>query len=141
QANTDPQFSGIVKPARGASGLLCAQEETPVEVEVRHVERQQAVLDILQGLDGLEPLKKLFWSELSYSRVNRPLSRKGWGDDAADALAGDPVLFAAGGDDFHIIHARLVSDRLPTGAERPVVSRLLQQHPYALFVFSNGQQN
>src|SRR5205823_4895818 len=48
---------------------------------------------------------------------------------------------AAGGDDFHIIHARLVSDRLPTGAERPVVSRLLQQHPYALFVFSNGQQN
>ncbi len=27
------------------------------------------------------------------------------------------------------------------GAERPVVSRLLQQHPYALFVFSDDQQN
>jgi hypothetical protein len=32
-------------------------------------ERQQAVLDILSGLKGLEPLKQLFWSELSYQRL------------------------------------------------------------------------
>jgi hypothetical protein len=36
-------------------------------------ERQQAVLDILSSLKGLEPLKQLFWSELSYQRVNEPL--------------------------------------------------------------------
>jgi type I restriction-modification system DNA methylase subunit len=110
-------------------------------VDLHQVERQQTVFNLLHELNGVEPLKELFWTELNYSRVNRPLSRKGWGDGAADALAGDPVLFAAGGDDFHIIHARLDSGRLPMGAERPVVSRLLQQHPYALFVFSNGQQN
>lgn len=105
------------------------------------VERQQSVLNLLQNLRGTEPLKKLFWTELNYDRVNSPLSRKGWGEQASSALADDPVLFATGGKDFHVIHARLKADRPLMGMERPVVSRLLQDHPYALFIFSNANQD
>jgi len=107
------------------------------------VERQQAVLDLLQGLRGLDPLKQLFWSELNYERVNQPLSRRGWSKTAVEALAEDPVLFASGGQDsdFHVIYGRLDSDRLLLGHERPVISRLLQEHPYALIVISNREQN
>lgn len=53
------------------------------------------------------------------------------------------MLFAGGGEngDFHVIYGRLASDRLLLGAERPVVTRLLREHPYALFVFSNKTQD
>lgn len=104
-------------------------------------DRQQSVLDLLQNLKGQDPLKKLFWTELNYDKVNSPLSRKGWGEQASSALADDPVLFATGGKDFHVILARLNADRPLIGMERPVVSRLLQDHPYALFIFSNGNQD
>lgn len=106
-------------------------------------ERQQTVLDLLKNLRGMEPLKELFWSELNYQRINKPLSRGGWSETAATALAEDPLLFAGGGqdNDFHIIYARLTSDKLLLGLERPVVSRLLRDHPYALFVFSNAKQD
>jgi hypothetical protein len=105
-------------------------------------ERQQSVLDLLKGLRGIEPLKQLFWSELNYQRVNQPLSRRGWTEAASTALADDPVLFAGGGDDnaFHVIYCRLASDALARGFERPVVTQLLREHPYALFVFSNKGQ-
>ena len=103
-------------------------------------QRQQAVHDLLHGLKGLEPLKKLFWTELNYDRVNQSLSRRGWKEGVASLLADDPVLFASGADAFHVIYARLASDKLLIGNERPVVSRLLQEHPYALFVFSNSRQ-
>lgn len=105
-------------------------------------ERQQNVLDLLEGLRGLEPLKKLFWSELNYQRVNQPLSRRGWAEAATKALTEDPVLFAGGGDDnaFHVIYCRLAADGLLRRLERPVASQLLREHPYALFVFSNRGQ-
>jgi hypothetical protein len=105
------------------------------------VERQKSILNVLQGMQGIEPLKKLFWTELNYDRTNSPLPRKGWGELASAALAEDPVLFATGGNDFHVIHARLNSDKLLMSLERPVVSRMLQNHPYALFVFSNAKQD
>lgn len=106
-------------------------------------DRQQVVLDILKNLRGLGPLKELFWSQLSYQRINQPLPRQGWTATAAEALAEDPLLFAAGGEDndFRVIYARLASEKLPFGLERPVVSRLLRDHPYALFVFSNSGQD
>jgi hypothetical protein len=105
------------------------------------VERQQSVQNLLQGMQGIEPLKKLFWTELNYDRVNISLPRKGWGEHASAALVQDPALFATGGGDFHVIYARLNSDKLLMGMERPVVSRMLQDHPYALFVFSNAKQD
>ena len=91
----------------------------------------------------MDSLKALFWSELNYERVNQPLSRRNWTDIIAKALAEDPPLFAGGGtnDEFHVIYARLTSNQLLLGHERPVVSRLLRDHPYALFIFSNITQD
>ncbi len=72
-----------------------------------NVERQQTVLNILQRLDGLEGLKRLFWEELNYERENKPLSPRQWPELARQALAEDPVLFASGGEEnaFHIVCA------------------------------------
>lgn len=107
-------------------------------------ERQQVVLDLLNRLPlgGLDPLKELFWAQFSYGRVNKPLSRRGWSETAASALAEDPLLFAAGGEDnqFQVIYARLNSEKLLLGWERPVVTTLLRGHPYALFVVSNASR-
>ncbi len=104
---------------------------------------KQSIFEILGDLRGLNPLKELFWGELNYDRVNESLSRHGWSKTATEALIEDPVLFASGGqgEDFHIIYSRLASDSLLLGHERPVVSRLLRNHPYALFVFSNESQD
>lgn len=104
------------------------------------IQFRQEIYDVLQNLRSLDSLKDLFWHRLNYDRVNTPLTRLGWSETAHNALAEDPVLFAEGGadGDFHILYSRLASDRLLLGLERPVVSRLLQEHPYALFVFSTN---
>lgn len=93
----------------------------------------------LQNLNNLDPLKKLFWSQLNYERVNKTLSRRGWNPRVENELAEDPLLLASGGVDnaFRIIYARLKSDCLTRDSERLVVNNLLEAHPYALFVFSN----
>ena len=98
------------------------------------------LLDLLKGLRGLDPLKQLFWTELNYRRVDQPLSRRGWTETAAAALADDPLLLAAGGENnaFEIIYTRLKSDKLLLTLERPAVSTLLRDHPYALFVVSDS---
>jgi hypothetical protein len=117
-----------------------------------NIERQQAVLGILQGLDGLDGLKRLFWQELNYERENKPLSprqlgRRGLGEggwpDGKEPWAEPPGVFASAGEDraFHIIYTRLASDALPRGVERVLVNQLLRDHPYALFVFSNESQS
>ena len=112
-------------------------------LEIDRLEREQCVLKLLKNLRGLEPLKKLFWSELNYDHVNQPLSRRGWNQTAVNALAEDPVLFAGGGqnNDFRVVYSRLPQERLLLGQERPVVNSLLKEHPYALFIFSNQSQN
>jgi hypothetical protein len=102
-------------------------------VPAPQVERQEVIQGILKQLLGVEPLKKLFWTELNYDRVNRTLSRKGWDESTASALVDDPVLFAAAGDQFHVIHGWLNSNKLLIGKERPVVARLLRDHPLRTF--------
>lgn len=94
-------------------------------------ERQESVRQLLEGLRGLEPLKELFWSELNYGHINQPLSRRGWSQTAANALAEDPVLFAGGGqnNDFHVVYSHLPQARLLLGQERPVVNQLLKGSP------------
>ena len=106
------------------------------------LDHQAKILNILQNLRGIEPLRELFWTELNYDRQNEGISYQNWTDTAKNALAEDPVLFATGGigEAFQVIYARLNSDRLLLTAERPVISRLLQDHPYTLFVFSNLEQ-
>jgi hypothetical protein len=104
---------------------------------------QQQVLEILQELNGLDSLKELFWGQLNYERVNQPISRNGWSEPATKALADDPLVFAGGGEgeNFKIVVARLTSDHVPLGPQRPVIARLLRDFPYALFVFSNADRN
>ena len=67
---------------------------------------QTAVLSTLKNLQGLEPLKQLFWQYLNYDRVNQSLPRRDWGEGARQALAEDPVLFADA-NGFHILYCRL----------------------------------
>jgi len=50
-----------------------------------HSANQQSVLNILENLTGLDPLKELFWHQLNYERINEPISRKGWNEPAAKA--------------------------------------------------------
>jgi methylase of polypeptide subunit release factors len=88
----------------------------------------------------LEPLKKLFWSELNYERENQTLSRRNWPEKTAEALTEDPILLASGGEDFQVIYARLNSNQLRLNLERLVITQLLKDHPYALFIFSNNNQ-
>jgi len=108
---------------------------------MRQPEFQQSILDILSSLQGLNPLKELFWSELNYDRENQPLSRRGWSDPVSQLLAEDPLLLASADREFHIIYGRLQSQRLLASDERPVVTQLLNNHPYALFIFSNYNQD
>lgn len=106
-------------------------------------ERAGAVSEILAHLRGLDPLKQLLWSELNYQRANIPLSRRGWSGQATQCLAEEPVLFATAGidDGFHVVYARLAAERLLLGPERLVMSHLLRDHPYGLFIFSNRDQD
>ena len=105
--------------------------------------QQQRIQDILQNFHGIEPLRRLLWSELNYDRQTDPISRRDWTDTARNALANDPILLASGGTDaaFQVIYSHLNSDRLLLTAERPIISRLLGDHPYALFIFSNNEQS
>ena len=53
---------------------------------------QQSVLNLLESLNDLDRLKELFWTELHYDRINEAVSRRGWNEPAAKALADDPVV-------------------------------------------------
>ncbi|MFB3896626.1 MAG: Eco57I restriction-modification methylase domain-containing protein [bacterium] len=108
---------------------------------MNNLELQQRVYKLLDNLQGLEPLKALFWSELNYHQIDLPLPRSRLTESANAGLADDPILFASNGDDFHIIYAKLGSDKLSRGAERRIVTQLLNHHPYALFIFSNQTQD
>jgi hypothetical protein len=103
----------------------------------------QTVLETLQGFTGPEPMKRLFWSTLNYNRINDELPMTGWGSAAADPLHEPPLLLAGAGegDEFRVIYTRLKSDKLLLGEERPVITHLLRDHPYALFLVSNKQQD
>jgi type I restriction-modification system DNA methylase subunit len=97
---------------------------------------------------SINSLKELFWSDLEYTRAMSPLPYHSWPDDIRQSLdesdKGGPVLlFATGGDEenFHIIYIHLAKSQLLLGEERPIVTQLLKDHPDALFVFSNRQQD
>ena len=101
---------------------------------------QTNVQNILQRLDNLRSLRQLFCTELNYTYQNDPISPSDWTATAQSAIAEDPILFGTGGDDFHLIYTRLDSDHLRLTAERPIITRLLRDYPYALFIFSNNNQ-
>ncbi len=96
------------------------------------------ISDLLRHFRGLDPLKQLFWRELNYDRVNETLATRDWSDAERDALAEEPLLLAQH-EDFKIIYLRL-KDALLREPQRPIINRLLQAYPYALFVFSDNSQ-
>ena len=100
---------------------------------------QRKVLRLLENFQGIDPLRRLFWSELDYDRENAPLSRRGWPETVSGELAEDPVIFATGADGgFEVIHCRLDSEKLSLQSERRVMEKLLTEgHDRALFVFSD----
>src|SRR5580700_5438882 len=79
----------------------------------------------------IEPLKELFWTDLNYTRVNRPLPyHRDWQESVRKSLhladAHPLLLFASGGkdNDFAVISVHLESDRLLSSEERPIVMKL-----------------
>ncbi|MBN1313536.1 MAG: class I SAM-dependent DNA methyltransferase, partial [Anaerolineae bacterium] len=105
-------------------------------------QRVYELLNEMQRTTGLNPLKRLFWTELNYDRADQPLSTRGWPDAAGQALADDPVLFAtAGGEmgDFSVIYCQL-NGNLLIGPQRPVIRQLLDEFPHALYIFSDEAQ-
>lgn len=103
---------------------------------------RQSILDLLTALptQRLDALKKLFWSELNYERANAPLSTRTWTDGIVESLVDTPLLFATAGEGFHVIYCRL-NGNLNLTTERQVVGKLLADHPYGLFIFSDAGQS
>jgi len=112
---------------------------------------QQRVYDLLGRMPahGLAAAKQLFWTELNYDRANAPLSRRNWPDRAGDALDGDPIILAQHQSQFgsfDVVYGRLAAAYrgrdfpLSLTAERLAVNQLLNDHPYALFVFSDADE-
>ncbi len=100
-------------------------------------------LEALSQQSRLEPLKELFWTDLSYTRVNRPLSTRHWPQTMQDTLLEPPLHLATGGrdNDFDIFYFRLKGDRLLLTEERPIVLKLLDEQLEGLFIFSNAAQS
>ncbi len=112
---------------------------------------QERVYGLLHQIptDGLDAVKRLFWVELNYDRVNSPLSTREWPETTAQALDGLPVLLAqcaTQSGDFDVIYTRLSDTQtghrspLSLTAERLVIKQLSADHPYALYLFSDPEE-
>ena len=90
-----------------------------------------------------EALKKLFWEELNYDPENSSLNTNNWPDPIPQLLIKPPLLFASAGEGraFHIIVNHLQNEKMSIAAERQIVNQLLNEHPYALYIFSNSTQD
>lgn len=100
--------------------------------------KRKRIHDLLRDLRGLDQLKRLFWQELNYDRLNQPVPMRDWSEEERVPFDGDPLLLAKHGD-FKIISLHMRGD-LSRTAERGLINKLLQSFPYALFVFSDSAQ-
>ncbi|MBN2550283.1 MAG: Eco57I restriction-modification methylase domain-containing protein [Anaerolineales bacterium] len=102
---------------------------------------RQTTLNLLKALPDRkqDALKQLFWSELNYNRSNTSLPVRDWPQSLSAQLVSPPLLFAAAGDadGFHVIYCQLKANQLLLGLERQIVTRLLPEHPFSLFIFSD----
>jgi hypothetical protein len=103
----------------------------------------QKRLEELKQQHSLNPLKQLFWTDLSYNRENTPLAYLDWPESIRQTLQEPPLLFATGGrdNDFNVIYIHMAHEELLLGHERPVVLKLLAEHLDALFILSNAGQS
>lgn len=102
---------------------------------------REHVASRLHGLrtqHNLKPLRDLFTSELNYDYADKMLNLPD--EKSRELVHENPRIIATGGDgDFAIIYIRLRGS-LSLGHERTLISRLLQNKLYALFVFSDKEQ-
>ena len=106
------------------------------------LQEKKTVLQILESFSNAKsaaPLRELL-AQLNYDPLNEPVSRKDWPEPAKVALASDPRLYGQAAGEFYVIYAQLRADNLKLTDERLVIPQLLQQYPYALFVFSDKSQ-
>ncbi len=106
----------------------------------------QERLKELSTPNSLDSLKNLFWKDLEYTRVSKPLPyHYRWSQTLQQSLyEKDPILhLATGGSDneFDVLYIHLKSPKLLPGEERPIVMELLKSHLDALFIFSNASQD
>jgi len=112
---------------------------------------QERVHDLLHQMptEGLKSAKRLFWTELNYDRANTALSQREWPERAKGALAEAPTILAQHKSEFgsfDVIYSKLAKDQRGRGfalsltAERLVIKQLLKNHPYALFLFSDADE-
>jgi hypothetical protein len=109
--------------------------------------KEQRVGDLLRQMPagGLAVAQELFCTELGYDRAEERLSVHGWPDWVRSALDGTPTILARYKDNsgsFDVIFVRLAPVQhghvVPRShpAARYISGRLLEDHPFALFVFS-----
>lgn len=105
------------------------------------LQRQEHIREILKDFHGLKSLKSLA-SELNYDVANAKLPHREWQGVKPKDLAAQPTIIATAGDAaaFRIIYTQLSGEHLRRGIERPVINALLEDNPYALFVFSDEAQ-
>lgn len=113
-------------------------EQTGLDDAVR-----QQVADLLSrlrtgGHASFSALRTLFNETLNYDYANESLSL----DASLNNLPVEqPLLVATGAEgQFHVIYIRFTHNALSPGDERKIVTKLLRNHLYALFIFSNYAQ-
>ncbi len=116
------------------------QQTTVVDEDIRpQIGTLLRQLSSKQRGGGVDALKTLFLTELNYERENKVLSVE---EAVTKYLDEDPLLFASGADgEFHIIYLHLNTKYLSLSAERTIVTKLLSNHLYALFIFSDRDQS
>jgi hypothetical protein len=83
------------------------------DVRMEGTTLQRKVFRLFQNFEGLDPLRRLFWTELNYDKGDAPFSRRGWPHAVSGVLAEDPVILASGADGaFEVIHCHLDSERI-----------------------------
>ena len=109
---------------------------------------QQRVYELLHRVptQGLSAVKQLFCTELNYDHTSELLSDRQWPEGVRPLLEDVPTIIAQHESEFgsfDVIHTRLSAEQhgrtfpLSLAAERQVINQLLNEHPYALFLFSD----
>lgn len=112
-------------------------------------EQSTRIYNLLAQLPAGSPkaIEKLIWDELDYERVNTPLPTRQWPAGVRDAISAGPSLFArhkSTQGNFDVILTRIKRGGRPDfplslTLERQIVGELLDDHPYALFLFADPE--
>src|SRR5207249_9404518 len=101
---TMQHYSQSPRPQAGAflalTPIPCTMRKRGgASMQMTRLDRPDSVQKLLTGLHGLDSLKKLFWTELNYTRANTQLPYQTWSADGDHTLVDDPTLLAVGRPD------------------------------------------